>query len=623
MKISRLWLQDYFDDPLPEAPQLAEALTFHAFEIDGLEKHQDDDVLDVKVTPNRGHDCLSHRGIAHELSAILSLPLKKDPLRESIEEVSRGSLTMIIEDTARVVVGAAAHVVGVKVGPSPEWLAKRLQAIGQRSINNVVDATNYVMFDMGMPTHAFDATAFKGEAGAVQYGIRTSQKGEVLALLGGATVELSGSEAVIMDAARVPVDIGGVKGGLSAELKTETTEVVLSASKFAPVETRRAAQRFNQRTEAAKRFENEMADDLALHGLRELAKLVVIVAGGEVRSYGVARSRQVSTREIRVSISKVNAVLGTTLSPEAVADALRRLELSPVLADGDVIVTVPFERLDLEIPEDIIEEVGRIVGYDTVAPQELPPLEQKGTLPAFSLAEQIREYLVNEGFIEVVTSVFAEKGVRAVSNKIGGDKPFLRSSLAGSLQEALARNDHIKEVAGLTEVRLFEIGSVWDATGEHVHVAVGVKGGKRSPKPDVIMNSLFEALGFSAELNLGDGVAECDLGGKTIPPLTEHLPISEARRFEPFSRFPFIVRDVAFWAPASKEAEELRSFIHSHVGHLAIRVDQFDRFEKDGRVSFAFRIIFQAFDQTLTDDDVHPRMESLYEALKSHGYEVR
>src|SRR3989344_98236 len=155
MRVSRAWLQKYFDGPLPEARELGDALTFHAFEIESIEG----DLLDVKVLPNRAADCLSHRGIAKEISAIFNIPLVADPFRElPPESASEGKgLSVQIEDPRKCLRYIGARVTGVKVGPSPAWLAEALESIGQRSINNVVDATNYVMFNIGQPLHAFDA----------------------------------------------------------------------------------------------------------------------------------------------------------------------------------------------------------------------------------------------------------------------------------------------------------------------------------------------------------------------------------------------------------------------------------------------------------------------------------
>src|SRR3990167_7003736 len=157
MKISRNWLQTYFEKPLPEAQALADALTFHAFEIESVEN----DILDVKVTPNRGHDCLSHRGIAKELSAILEMPMKADSLREAVSLEPRTGEVAVAIETPLCPRYIAGYIKGVKVGPSPDWLRNSLESVGQRSINNVVDATNYVMFNLGQPLHAFDAGQLK------------------------------------------------------------------------------------------------------------------------------------------------------------------------------------------------------------------------------------------------------------------------------------------------------------------------------------------------------------------------------------------------------------------------------------------------------------------------------
>src|SRR6185503_20815781 len=181
MKISREWLQTFFDAPLPDANELAHALTFHAFEIESVEN----DILDVKVTPNRGHDCLSHRGIAKEVAAILDIPMTKDPV--GTDKGGQFDMSAVInvnvEDHELCPRYIAWCIRGVKVGPSPEWLKRRLESIGERSINNIVDATNYVMFTVGQPLHAFDADTLRlkeSKSGPSEYGVgvRRAKPGE-------------------------------------------------------------------------------------------------------------------------------------------------------------------------------------------------------------------------------------------------------------------------------------------------------------------------------------------------------------------------------------------------------------------------------------------------------------
>src|SRR3989338_2183762 len=158
MKVSRVWVQEFFDHPLPNVESISNALTFHAFEVEDIEKKDNDDILNVKVTPNRGHDCLSHRGIAKELSAIIGLPMKNDPLRASISlEPETDSVSIKVEESHLCSRYIAGYVRGVKVGPSPEWLAKRLTSIAQKPINKIADAANFVKFDNGPPPPAFGA----------------------------------------------------------------------------------------------------------------------------------------------------------------------------------------------------------------------------------------------------------------------------------------------------------------------------------------------------------------------------------------------------------------------------------------------------------------------------------
>ena len=180
MKVSKQWLQTFFDAPLPSAEELSNALTFHAFEVEGVEG----DVFDVKVTPNRGHDALSHRGIARELSAILNTPMRVDPLRQPVSlEPKTDSVTVTIEDPDLCCRYIAAHIQNVNVGPSPDWLRTSLESVGQKSINNVVDATNFVMFSLGQPLHAFDAGQLKEKYGKYSICVRSAKSGEKMLAL--------------------------------------------------------------------------------------------------------------------------------------------------------------------------------------------------------------------------------------------------------------------------------------------------------------------------------------------------------------------------------------------------------------------------------------------------------
>jgi phenylalanyl-tRNA synthetase beta chain len=591
MFISRNWLQNFFDTPLPSAQEIADALTFHAFEIDGIEKKGEDDILDIKVTPNRGHDCLSHRGIASELSAILKLPLNaKDPFAKKPEFSRTASAVKVVIDTPLCKRYIAAHIKGVTVGPSPEWLTKSLESIGQRSINNVVDATNLVMFNTGQPLHAFDAKRLRSLA----LGVRTARAGEELEALDKKRYALKETMLVITAADR-PVGIAGVKGGEADRIDSDTKDILIESATFDGVTIRKAAQALKLRTDASARFEQVLSPELAAYGMQQVVELIAAIAGGEVEGFVDAYPEPQEQKQVAVTLAQINRALGTELTAAEVADVFARLQLAYKEEQGVFTVLPPLWRLDLEISEDLIEEVGRIVGYDRVAAQPLPPPTRPPAInSAFYAAEAKREELAAQGYSEVYTSVFSKKGERAVLNKVDSVKPFLRTNLTDGLKEAYEKNLPNKELLGLAEIKLFEIGTVW-------------------------RNSKEETLVGTADKS---GVREEPLLPAEAPAYTE-LPLSATPRYRPFSRYPYIVRDIAAWVPVDTQEAEVLTLIRKEAGELAVRADLFDRFQKDGRVSLAYRVIFQSFERTLEDKDANERMEKVADALRSKGFEIR
>ncbi len=612
MKVSYNWLNTFFDKKLPSADAVVEALTFHVFEVDGVERIDDDVVLDVKVTANRGHDCLSHRGIARELSAILKLPIdpQRDPFAKKPDLSKRtGKVKVSIEDQESCRRFTAAYLTGVKVGPSPEWLKQSLEAIGQRSINNVVDATNFVMFDTGQPLHAYDAGKLsRGRSSgntedrplyAIE--VRAARAGERMIALDDKEYALKPSDLVVADAnADTAVGIAGVKGGKPSGVDDQTTDIILESANFDGASVRRTAASLKLRTDASDRFQQVISSELAAYGLQQAVELIRSLADGEVEGFADEYPSPFATVAITVPMQKVNAVLGTKLADADISDVFTRLGFSFKYGGGAFIVEAPSERLDLTIPEDLIEEVGRIVGYDAVLATPLLPLDSARGKPKvnadFLAAEQLREELMARGYSEMFTSVFAEKGERVVANKVDGVRPFLRRSLLPGLQEALERNVRTKAILGLREVKLFEIGAVWRDGRELV--VVGTVGEKEEPAERVI------------DPGAGDAYPS--------------LPVSNTRQYRSFSKFPFIVRDIAMWIPEDPNAfSEAVSVFAEHNHGLLQHVDLFDQYHKDGRASYAFHLVLQSFEKTLTDGEVNAIMEEIYAAVKAKGWEVR
>jgi phenylalanyl-tRNA synthetase beta chain len=640
MHISRNWLQTFFDQPLPDVEALSDALTFHAFEIDGVEKVGKDDVLDVKVTPNRGHDALSHRGIAKELSAILKLPLKTDPLSHTLQSESKtwpsglerssgqsvATVAVSIQNSDLCKRYIAGYIKGVEVKESPEWLKTRLEAIGQRSINNIVDATNYVMFNLGQPLHAFDAAKLGQKDGTYAITVRTAQAGEKLMALDEKEYTLSDSMLVIADAnSGVPIGIAGVKGGMPAGITSDTKDIILESANFDGVSVRKTAQALKLRTDASARFEQVLSPELAGYGMQAVVELIKQIAGGEVVGFVDEYPNKQQPWQVSVTTAQVTKVLGDTFGEKEIIDSFDRLGFLYTKEDDVFVVTASFERLDLQIAEDLIEEVGRIIGYDHVPPLELPPFSREVEVNQnFYWTELVREWLVSLGFSEVFTSVFSEKGERTVLNKVDGMKPYLRDSLVSNLQEVLDRNVRNKEHLGLRRVGVFEIGMVWNRGVESLMLGIAAENLKGEKTVKEIFSDMIQNPDVSFNTNPEKTTLEVKIADMKFPQQGPYddLLLSQTQQYKPFSKFPYIVRDVAFWTSGTSE-QEVAELIKNETGELCVKIALFDTFQKGDKVSYAFRLIFQSFEKTLTDEEVNGVMEKVYEALKAKGFEIR
>jgi phenylalanyl-tRNA synthetase beta chain len=715
MKVSRRWLQTYFDKPIPPAETLAELFTFHSFEVEGVEKAGADTVLDVKILPDRAHYCLSHRGVAEEISVLTKMPLKEaDWVKNDSTDVSAitsGSATasstslgrrpvVTIEDptfcrrfTGRYVENRENIFARQSSGQSVSQLsdsASFLTAIGQRSISPVVDITNFVMFDIGQPTHAFDADTIVGDIV-----IRAAKAGEKITLLDGKEYTLTTDDHVIADAAGA-LDIAGVKGGKRAEVTAATRAVLLTSANFNPSAVRRTSTRLNLRNEASKRFENEITPELAMEGMRELSFLLE-KAGGEKIHFGpIVDEYPVKAVQTIITLDPlfVSERLGVEIPEKTIEDIVERLGIKidkkKAAVGGAAMwsLTIPFRRLDITIPEDIVEEVGRIYGYDHIV-GKLPILSEKAhsakalatakppAIPSeFYLAEKIKDILVSAGFSEVYLYTFAPKGDIEVAYPLAGDKAALRTNLAAGLSARLEANVKNAELLGLEAVKIFEIGKVFGKVSSKDSTAVGsapyketltlalaaaqvkkVKGRDGKLIISETLKEISEAIGFELPVKslLSSGsnaVAEIELDQQAekadeitaSPALFASSAVKVS--YKPFSLYPFIVRDIAVfvpevsvgtaapstpiaapdvWAEIAAAVESARVGAGAVPGGetILVRHSLFDTFKKDGKVSYAFRLVFQSMSRTLTDVEAKAVMDKVYARMVERGWQVR
>jgi phenylalanyl-tRNA synthetase beta chain len=643
MKVLHSWLQEYMGTGTPSVNEIERILTFSAFEIDEVVPvGVSDAVIDVKILPNRSSDCLCHRGIARELATLTGMPLFNDPFTKELHMPETNQLAITIEDTHACRHFDLALVTGVTVAPSPKWLVERLEALGQRSINNVVDATNYVMFALGQPLHAYDADKFKkNSAGQWHFGTRLARDGESIDTLGGASYELDSSIQVIVNMADDSLaGIAGIKGGQYAVVDETTKNIILEAGNFDPVITRKASQKLRLTTDASKRFENNVASAIVPYALTDVVTLITEIAGGTVEGFAHSQPTVIKNAAVLITKRKAEAVLGVSLQLDTMEGIFKGLGFSYEPASHDAfMVTAPFERTDIAIEEDVIEEIGRIIGYDKVQPvvPTAVPLADFNIRHYYS--EQVRTCLLALGFSEVITSSFRARDEIQLRNALASDKSYLRSSLVPNITEALTKNSQFTDLLGTPDIRIFEIGTVFSRSAkgvveEHTSLAFGVrtKVSGYTPKDDVRVQEAVRAVALclnvpSLQETIVHGVAEIHFtnvfSSLPTPAHYEVVPTPPATMYKPFSVYPSMSRDIAFFVKSATNVQEITALLLATAGPLCVRVSLFDEFAKDGKVSYAFRLVFQANDRTLTDEEILPVMEDIYKVVEARGWEVR
>ena len=643
MLISYNWLKDYLGEDIPPVTELTDLLTFHAFEIDGIEIINGDTVMDVKILPDRGSDSLSHRGVAREIATLIDKTLAQDPFTDETELKTTDEVVINIEDKKDCQRFMLAHMTGVKMGPSPEWLRDRLASLGQRSINNIVDATNYVMYSLGQPMHAYDADLFTKKDGKWVFSVRRGEVDEMITLLPerpdapNREVKLKGTELLVVDESNgEAVDLAGVKGGVHAGLHEGTTNIILEAASFDPALTRRTARSLNIVTDASKRFENQTPRILPPYAIRMIVKLITDIAGGEF--IGVADNYPLPQKETSVLVRKDRMVkiLGLTLEDSDIENILRRLGAKTKKVTEGWEVTAPLERTDLEIEENYIDEIGRIYGLSHVRsiPPEKLPLSEINTKHYYF--NKIRTILTEKGFSEIITSSFRKKDKIHLQNALASDKAYLRSALTPAMEDSLVFNAQNVDVLGLKDIRIFEIGTVFNKAdgklSENFSLAIGAKTKKTNhvPADNILVKEAIDALeeeGISIDADIKNGVCEINLDNvisklKTSEKYEDSEPLP-VMTYKPFSSYPAIVRDIAMWVPEGLEAEKINKVLEETAGDLCVRITLFDQFTKEERTSFAFRLVFQSFEKTLTDDEVQVYMDKIGEVVEKEGWDVR
>jgi phenylalanyl-tRNA synthetase beta chain len=465
MKISLDWLRDYVELSL-SAEGIADILSNLGFPIEGIETVGDDTVLDVEITSNRG-DCLSHTGVARELAAATDkkLRLPSIDLKES-DEMADALIAVKIREPALCNRYTARVIKNVTIGPSPAWLQKRLETIGQRCVNNVVDITNYVMMETGQPTHAFDYDKIGGQTIIV----RRAVNGERLISIDETKCDLDDSMLVIADT-KIPVAIAGVMGGLATEVSDTTTNILLEAAHFEPVTIRTTSRKLALPSEASFRFERHVDTENIEWVSARIAQLIADIAGGTVAAGIVdAWPEKIERPTVAMRLSRMNALLGIDIPKEKVLNIFTSLGFKPEMKNDDLVVcTPPSWRHDLYRESDLIEEAARCYGYNQIPVEPKILIEVAPPNLREKTAAKIRAFLTGAGFYETINVTFVDKKIAdlfadqsaeqhlSVSDVSQKNQNLLRQNIIGSLASVLRSNYNV----GNKPCRLFEMADTF------------------------------------------------------------------------------------------------------------------------------------------------------------------
>lgn len=635
--ISYNWLRAHFEKDIPRPDELAALFTKHLAEVEGMERRGEDTIFDIKILPDRGHYLLSHRGIAREVAVLSNVPLKQkiiDKKQPTAQPIA--TLQINVEDTNLCPRYMGRIVENIKVGDSPVWIQERLESVGQRPINNIVDITNYVMLELGQPMHAFDKDKLSGN----EIFARHAKKDEIITTLDGKEIVLTPETLVIADSEHA-LAIAGVKGGKDAGVNEHTKNIVFEAATFNPVHTRKTAQRVGIRTDSSKRFEHGLSPALAEEAMNLATELLLEMYPeahvGEVVDIYSAPQREIA---IAITVAQLNGILGSALTAKETEDIIKRLNFS-YTKEGEVFtVTPPSLRLDLVIKEDLAEEIGRVYGLDNIPDTPLPHIPFiPRPLKAYYYANLIRDALTTQGFSEVLTSSFQKEGVFEVENPLAGDKGFVRKDLATGIGQALILNVRNAPLLGLDDIKIFEVGTAFPGVmKERLSCALGVELTKEGKKKDArtrevleeVRMKLGEVLGVTIEGTFTSNIFEFDLGAllEKLPEPKIDAPFTSTNaRYAKISPYPFMLRDIALWVPDGVSSDGVLEVITREAGALLRTKRLFDVFTKEfpegKKTSYAFNLVFQSYEKTLSDEEINDLMGRITDTLSKKGWEVR
>ncbi|MGO9401954.1 MAG: phenylalanine--tRNA ligase subunit beta [Terriglobales bacterium] len=670
MKISPHWLRDFVDLRVDYA-RLADELTLAGIAVEGISGSGDSTVFEMDITTNRP-DAMNHYGVAREASALYDLPLR--PIEPKLPpSQGKSEVTIDIQEPALCPRFTAREVRGAAIKPSPANIAARLQLIDQRPISNAVDATNYVLWESGKPTHVYDLDLLEGR----RLVIRKAQAGETLKTLDGVERKLSAEDLVVADA-RKPVGLAGVMGGFDTMITERTKNILIESAWWDPVTVRRMSKRHGLHTDASHRFERGADFESTVVSTNRVAELILNSGGGTLIGDVIdVIARKLDLAPVILDLREVHRILGEPLSALEVSRILNRLGFTMLPGEDSYLVHIPSWRLDCEREIDIIEELARLHGYDKF-PNTLPAYSgEVRDLPDAHKDARLRSTLLALGYNEAISLTFISKEDAKrfstapeidLANPLSDEASVMRTSMVPSMLNMLAYNLN----RGSDNVRLFEAGNIFEASGEKALELKGISIGATGSAVEAGVHqaarpySFFDLKGDVESLLAAFShwtlyydtqttdyyhpgrSARAIMDGATVAQFGQiHPDVAAARklrqdvlvaeiyldrlyqhdlrqvRYEALPRFPAVERDFSFAFSDDVEFEKIRHSV-SRLGIAELRsfvpIEIF-RGEKvgAGKYSILMRAQLQSGERTLRDDEVAQWSVQIAKALEALG----
>lgn len=636
----------------------------------------DDALIDLAITPNRA-DALSMRGTAYEVAAIYNKPLHmQDVVLEEVSDLASDKIAAKVDNQEAVPVYTLRYIDHIEVKPSPMWLQARLMNMGVRPINNIVDITNYMMLEYGQPMHAYDAAKFNAQSMEVRH----AKENEVLVTLDGEERTLSPEDLVIAADGKA-IGLAGVMGGQATEVTADTTAIVLEAAQFDPVNIRRTSQRHNLRTDASSRFEKGINMAAIKEASNAAAQMMTTLAGAHVyRDMVIASDTEPQFVELTITTERINALLGTELTVAEVENIFAALRFETTVNGNELTVVVPPRRWDISIDADLIEEVGRIYGYNNL-PVTLPTgaTTAGGLSPKQIFIRHTKKFLAGLGLQEVISYALTteakataftatKKDAVKVNWPMSEEHAVLRQNIASGLMDDIAYNVARKN----HNLSFFETGTVFANRGENKlpeerqHLGIALTGEWQPAtwnQPAVAVDfftlkGIVEAWlsyqhiqaefvatselaqmhpGRTAKIMVGD--TEIGFMGQIHPQFEadNDLPVvlvaeidldtvleleRPCKAFKAVPKYPAVTRDIALLVDETVENAALERCIYDNGGCFLVDVSLFDLYAgvniEAGKKSMAYQLTFVNDEATLTDEEIEQAMAKIINQLSEN-----